>query len=134
MVKEDERFLALEGDDKYRLEAFDEFMVGLARKEAEERELLKEKKRALEKEQRAAFTQCLAELNEKGQVTALSQWRQVRESEGAQADQRFVDMLEQSKSKAQDLFDDFIEELHAKYQLDRPVLKVCNAKRICVGT
>ena len=27
MVKEDERFLALEGDDKYRLEAFDEFMV-----------------------------------------------------------------------------------------------------------
>ena len=39
--------------------------MGLARKEAEERELLKEKKRALEKEQRAAFSQCLIELSGK---------------------------------------------------------------------
>ena len=30
-----------------------------------------------------------------GVVTALSEWRKVRETEAAKADQRFVDMLEQ---------------------------------------
>jgi pre-mRNA-processing factor 40 len=101
MVKEDERFLALEGDDKYRLEAFDDYMVGLARKEAEEREMIKEQKRALEKEQRAAFTTFLSELGEKGLINALSQWRDFRDTEEAKSDDRFKDMLEQSKSKAQ---------------------------------
>ena len=123
MVKDDERYLALEGDDKYRLEAFDDFMVQLARKEAEERELLKDKKRAQEKEQRAAFVLFLTEFGDKGLITALTQWREFRDSDDAKADARFKDMLEQSKTKAQDMFEDFTEELHAKYQADRPVLK-----------
>eukprot|EP00802_Teleaulax_amphioxeia_P003446 Tamp_03449.p2 GENE.Tamp_03449~~Tamp_03449.p2 ORF type:complete len:479 (+),score=157.45 Tamp_03449:2036-3472(+) len=123
MVKEDERFIALDGDDKYRLEAFDEFMLALSRKEAEERELLKEKKRALEKEQRAAFTVLLTELGEKGVITALTQWRVFRDSEEMKTEQRFTDMLEQSKTKSQDMFEDFVEELHAKYTKDRPLLK-----------
>jgi hypothetical protein len=32
-------------------------------------------------------------------------------------------MPEQSKTKAQDMFEDFVEELHAKYTKDRPQLK-----------
>ena len=108
MVKDDERFLALEGDDKYRLEAFDDFMLALARKEAEDREMLKEKKRALEKEQRAAFAVFLADLEEKQEIHALSQWRDLRESDVAKTDQRFLDMLEQSKSKAQDILDEIL--------------------------
>ena len=123
MVKDDERFLALEGDDKNRLEAFDDFMLALARKEAEDREMLKEKKRALEKEQRAAFAVFLAEMEEKQEIHALSQWRDLREGSSANTDQRFLDMLEQSKSKAQDMFEDFIEDLLSKYQKDRAALK-----------
>jgi hypothetical protein len=123
MVKDDERFLALEGDDKNRLEAFDDFMLALARKEAEDREMLKEKKRALEKEQRAAFAVFLAEMEEKQEIHALWQWRDLRESSSANTDQRFLDMLEQSKSKAQDMFEDFIEDLMSKYQKDRAALK-----------
>ena len=95
MVKEDERFIALDGDDKYRLEAFDEFMLGLARKEAEERELLKEKKRTLEKEQRAAFTAMLTEFSEKGIINAISLWKVFRDSAEAKAETRLADMLEQ---------------------------------------
>jgi pre-mRNA-processing factor 40 len=134
MVKEDERFIALDGDDKYRLEAFDEFMLALSRKEAEERELLKEKKRALEKEQRAAFTVLLTELGEKGVITALTQWRVFRDSEEMKTEQRFTDMLEQSKTKSQDMFEDFVEELHAKYTKDRPLLKEAYkaADKVCM--
>jgi len=123
MVKEDERFLALEGDDKYRLEAFDEFMLGLARNEALEREQLKDKKRALEKEQRAAFGVMLTEFAEKRLVHGLSVWREWRETDEPKAEARFTEMVEQSKSKAQDMFDDFVEELQAKYQKNRPALK-----------
>ena len=63
------------------------------------------------------------EFGDKGLITALTQWREFRDSDDAKADARFKDMLEQSKTKAQDMFEDFTEELHAKYQADRPVLK-----------
>ena len=56
LLKEEDRFLALEGDDKYRLECFDAHVGALLAKELEQKEMEREKKKAAEKVQRQAFT------------------------------------------------------------------------------
>jgi len=123
LIKEDPRYLALEGDDKYRLDAFDEYMGELATKEAEEKEVQKEMRRAAEKEQRIAFNALMQECHEKGLLKATTRWKELRENEAVAKDERFLVMVEQSKTRAQELFEDFIEELLVKYKADRPRLK-----------
>jgi pre-mRNA-processing factor 40 len=124
LIKDDERYLALEGDDKYRLGAFDDYMQTLARKEAEEKELARERRRQAEKAQRAALQELLTELNAKNIVTAKTAWKDIEEDPAFMEDSRTQTMLaEQSKGKVMDAFDDYVEELNRKFLADRPALK-----------
>eukprot|EP00960_Hanusia_phi_P018852 555010-Hanusia_phi.AAC.2 len=123
LIKDDPRYLALEGDDKYRLDAFDEYMSELATKEAEEKEIQKEMRRAAEKEQRIAFNALMQECHEQGVLKATTRWKELKDNEDVAKDDRFRVMVDQSKTRAQELFEDFIEELLVKYKADRPKLK-----------
>jgi len=124
LIKEDPRYLALEGDEKHRLGAFDDFMQQLQRKEAEEKELAREKRRQEEKAQRAAVQELLTELHAQKVVNAKSTWKDLEEVEAFIKDERLVTLMtEQSKGKAHDTVDDFIEDLNRKFMADRPALK-----------
>lgn len=123
LIKDEEAYLAMEGDDKYRLSAFDDFMAGLARKEAEEREIEREKKRAAEKDQRAAFAVLLGELRDMVPplVNAKTTWKELEALPQAAEDERMIKLLaEQSKGRALDVFEDFVVDLNKKYQAVRP--------------
>jgi len=123
LLKEDERYQGLEGDDKYRLENFDDYIQGLVAKEAEQKEMERERKKAIEKAQRQAFSELLAEMEEKGILTLKSTYKEAKETEEAKNEARWEEMMAQSKTKTQDLVDDFILELQKKFQANRTTLK-----------
>ncbi|RWS07291.1 pre-mRNA-processing factor 40 A-like protein [Dinothrombium tinctorium] len=123
---EDADLLGMDKEDA--LIVFEEHIRQLEQEEEEEKKREKKRIIRLQRKNREAFIQFLDELHAQGKLTSISKWCNLYHE--ISADPRFTAMLSQpcSGSTPLDLFKFYVEELKARYedekQIIRDILKV----------
>lgn len=105
------------------LDVFAEYIEQLEAEEKEERRRIKKRKDALERDNRIAFVKYLDELHAAGTLTSISKWMDLYPE--ISADPRYRALLGQplSGSTALDLFKFYVEDLKARYEDEKQVIK-----------
>nr|CAG4640855.1 EOG090X064W [Eulimnadia texana] len=116
---EDTDLLAMDKEDA--LIVFEKHIRELEQEEEEEREREKRRIKRLQRKNRDAFMTLLDEIHEQGKLTSMSLW--VESYPLISTDIRFTAMLGQPGSSPLDLFKFYVEDLKARFQDEKKIIK-----------
>jgi len=119
---EDETVLQILSEEKeVALMAFDDHARELEKEYEEERIREKNRLKRQQRKNREGFLALLGELNKSGYLTSMSRWMDLYPK--ISADVRFSNMLGQPGSTPLDLFKFFVEDLRARYNDEKKIIK-----------
>ena len=108
-------------DKEDALDVFEEHIRQIELEEQDERTREKEHQRRIQRKNRDNFIALLDDLHEQGQLTSMSLW--VELFPVLSHDERFLAMLGQPGSTPLDLFKFYVEDLKARYQDEKKIIK-----------
>ncbi len=108
-------------DKVERFSVWDSFIREIQRIEDEKREKEREKKRKQEIRNRAALWKLLVQMHKNGEINVMTQWREFK-SKIAEND-IYKTVEQQPGPKPRHLFDEFLDDLEVKFQMDKKVMK-----------
>lgn len=117
----DDRLLKMDKEDA--LIVFIEHIKELEAEEEDERKRAKKQKAMLERDNRIAFVRYLDELHACGKLTSISKWMNLYPEISAEPRYRALLNQPMSGSTALDLFKFYVEDLKARYEDEKQIIK-----------